>query len=398
MRGPRLPVGILVCASLFFAGATTASTIPYAGVVAIEELKLARGTFAALILVGALIAAAASLASGWLSDKTRDRRRWLVACALIGVVGHGLIYGLRNRFAFVVGYVIVAPFAETMFPQAFSYARSYYDARAPKRSQFMMSVLRTCFSAAWILVPPVAGWFAAAGSAFDVFGIASAAYLACVAVFGVLFLDDTTKVETVAISEGAAAPSVDAAARALPWRIGGGLLIMSAIMLHAIAVPLAILKNFGGTIKDVGLSAGLAASLEVPFTMLWGLAARRIPKHVLLAVNAVLYALYLVLLSRAHSMAEVLCLQTLNAVAVSALFSLMIAYLQEAIRGRVGLSTSLYNVVLALSVVSAAGLFALASRGDSYRVVFLVGAALAVMGAVMLLLAQRRLPQDCKIS
>ena len=52
----------------------------------------------------------------------------------------------------------------------------------------------------------------------------------------------------------------------------------------------------------------------------------------------------LLLLSRAGSVAEVLWLQPLNGLTTAALMSIPLAYMQEAIKGRVGLSTSLFDV------------------------------------------------------
>lgn len=103
-----------------------------------------------------------------------------------------------------------------------------------------------------------------------------------------------------------------------------------------------------------------------------------------------LYALYLLLLSRAGSFAEVLWLQGLNAVATAALMAIPISYMQEAIRGRVGLSTSLLDVVGVASGLLAAGIFALATAGGGYQPALVAAALLAAAGATVVLVAHAR--------
>ena len=73
--------------------------------------------------------------------------------------------------------------------------------------------------------------------------------------------------------------------------------------------------------------------------------------------------------------------------------SIPISYMQEAIRNRVGLSTSLLDVVRVASVMASAGLFALITGSmPNYPLLFAVAAALAVGGAAILFAAHRIMP------
>lgn len=58
----------------------------------------------------------------------------------------------------------------------------------------MTSVLRTVFSVSWIVVPPLAGWLAAAYSIFDIFAAAALAHVGCVLLFGLLLTDPGARV------------------------------------------------------------------------------------------------------------------------------------------------------------------------------------------------------------
>ena len=149
--------------------------------------------------------------------------------------------------------------------------------------------------------------------------------------------------------------------------------------------PLAILNNFGGTLGDVGITASLAAALEVPCMLFWGVAATRVSKETVLIVNAVIYGLYLFLLFRAHSVSDVLWLQPFNAIATAALVSITISYMQEAITGRVGLSTSLMDLVAVVSALAASAIFALLTAGGSYAPVFLAAGTASLCGAAVMM-------------
>lgn len=385
----RQPVTAGIAASLFFSGVTFASTLPYGAIVGIEALKIPNEIYALLLTVGSLVSAVTSVILGYLSDRVRDRRLLVIGCALMGAFGYGLIFFVREQWAFFLTYAAIMPFGYALFSQSFSYARTFYNLRHPKEAEFMVSVLRTIFAVAWVIVPPVAGWIAARGQVFDVYGVAALAYIASAGIFMLMLRDDRTRIG--ADTKSAEGVEVDAPASGIELPIlcgiGGITIIQTAMALHVMTTPLAIISSFGGTLADVGIYASLAALLEIPFMLIWGMAVARVPKFVIIAINAVLYAVYLLLLSKASSVADVLWLQGLNAIATAALISIPISYMQEAIRGRVGLSTSLMDVVRVISMMMAAGVFALVSVRIGYSAVFVAAGALAIGGAVALSLA-----------
>ena len=94
-----------------------------------------------------------------------------------------------------------------------------------------------------------------------------------------------------------------------------------------------------------------------------------------MAISAVLYAVYLVLLTRAGSVSDVLWLQLINGPAMAALMSIPMSYMQDAIRGRVGLSTSMLDLAYLISSLSAAAIFgAMTAATKDYPLVFAVAA------------------------
>lgn len=385
----RLPMTALIAANLFFNGASYAATAPYAGIVAIDGLRLSDADYAMVLSASAAVGLAASVMLGYLSDRVSDRRVLVLFAALMGMIGYGLIYLVRNPLSFVIGYCAVIPFGGALFSQSFAYARAYYSARQPARADLMITILRMTFSASWVLMPPLAGWVAATYQVFDVYGVAAAAYLGSGLIFLVLLCEPAARIgsaETHASGERGPAGTTSS----MLVGIAGIVLINVALRLNGTTAPLAIVRDFGGTIADVGLCAGLAALIEIPLTLCWGLAAQRWRKHTLIVCCGLIYAAYLMLLAQAQSVGDVLWLQVPNGIATAGLMSIPISYMQEAIRGRVGLSTSLLDVVFVLSSLLSAALFGLIATGAGYVPIFWIAGGISVIGAIVLFLAHRR--------
>ena len=387
-RLARLPVTAILGACLFLIGLSAAAVAPYRAVAAIDNLGMSNSLYALVITLGSVGTAVASLVMGYVSDRLPDRRLLVVACAVVGAVAYGLIYFFPTQPVYIVAFCAVLPFGGALFSQTFSFARVYYDLRRPGRAEFMTSVLRTVFSVSWIVVPPLAGWLAATRSIFDIFAAAALAHVGCALLFGLLLTEPGARVGVAGKKPADDAPAGPSLPAGRLVGLGGVTLVRVALALHLMTLPLALLNDFGGTLRDVGINASLAAGLEVPLMLAWGWAASRWRKEPILVLNALLYALYLLLLFFARSVADVLWLQGLNAVATAALLSLTISYVQGSIRGRVGLSTSLMDVTTVVSTFAASAAFAALSSPESYTAVFVAGSVLSLAGAGFIALSR----------
>lgn len=377
----KLPVTAILSACLFLTGISSAAVAPYRAIVAIEGLGMSNGAYAIVLTLGSIGAALASVTLGYFSDKVADRRLLVIGCALLGALAYGLIYLVPTQPTYIIAICVILPFGGALFSQSFSYSRAYFDQRQPRRSEFMMSALRSLFSLAWVVAPPLVGWIAARYSVFGVFLVAAISQTACTVIFGLLFARPDTRIGSRARKQAGAA---SAAPRLPAFRmigIGGVALVRIALVLNLTALPLVLTKDFHGSLTDVGINASVAAALEVPFMLMWGVAATRWPKEPILLGNALIYAAYLILVYFAHSVRDVLLLQGLNALSTAALLSITISYIQEAIRGRLGLSTSLIDVLTVLAGFSSAALFALLSTAESYNRIMLAGGITSIAGA-----------------
>jgi SET family sugar efflux transporter-like MFS transporter len=386
----RLPVLGLIGTSLFFTGITYASTLNYGAIVGIDNLGIPNAMFSVLLMASSLVSALASVILGYVSDKLPDRRHLVILCALMGALGFGLIFIFRNQVAFILAICVIMPFGGALFSQSFSFARAYNNVRDPERAEFLTSVLRTIFAVAWAIVPPAVGWVAATSGVFNVYGIAAAAYLVCAGIFSLLLLEPTAKIGLPGKAGADSSLPRAAIEPAVIVGIVGVTLIFMSTYINNVAVPLLITVTLKGSFGELGIFSGLAAALELPFMILWGYALRWVSKHTMIVCAALLYALYLWLVSRATSMSELYWLQLINGPATAALMSIPISYLQDAIKGRVGLSTSLLDVVGVVSALASAALFgAITAGAPNYPLLFVIATGIAIAGAAILFAAHR---------
>jgi SET family sugar efflux transporter-like MFS transporter len=268
--------------------------------------------------------------------------------------------------------------------------RAYYSAKAPGRADFMVSLMRTIFSASWVVVPPLAGIVAATFEIFDVYLATSLAYLANGALFLLMMRDGQTRIPPP--------PKAVKHARG-GQRLNEGVLmgllaivvVSVAMRLVALSMPLLIVGELNGTTADVGLYAGAAALVEIPFMLMWGyLVGRYLTKEAAIVISSVLLGIYILLAARADSVWDILLLQLLNGLAASALLSITISYIQDAVKGRIGLSSSFMDVVAILATLIGAAIFGTISAGGDYRSALLFAAALAVAAALVMVLGNWR--------
>ncbi|MHA6298862.1 MFS transporter [Devosia sp. CAU 1758] len=386
MTQARLPVTALLGANMFFSGVTYAATMPYASLVGVDTLGLSAGFFAMVMSTGAIVGTFVSLGLGYLSDKLRDRRILVLITALAGVLAHGLIYLFPSQASFAIAMGLIMPLAGASYGQSFGYLRVFYLKRRPDRADFMVTSLRTVFTLAWIIVPPLAGWVAAEFSIFNVYLASALSYAVMAGIFALLMTDPATAVQMPAPvrAEGASLLSVFALKPGILAGLAGLIVMVGATRLLTLSVSLFIVTDLGGTVTDVGFYAGITAAVEAPCMMLLAYLTTRLSKETLLAAAGLVMAVFIGLTSILTDMTTLYWLLLLNGLGTAALMSVNIPYIQEAIKGRVGLSTSLMDIVaIGANLLGAAG-FGILASGGNYRLALGVAAGLSVAGAAIM--------------
>lgn len=384
----RVPVTALLGTSMFFSGASYAATMPYASLVGVETLGLSGAWFGMVMGIGAVLGTLVSLSLGYVSDKLRDRRLLVILTALAGMTGHGMIYLWPTQLSFAIAMAVVMPFAFACFSQSLAYVRVYYLQRMPHRADFMVTALRTVFTISWIIVPPAAGWIAEMSSIFNVYLASSLSYAIIGVVFAILLGNPRAQVQTPpAIREpGASIFSALALPKHTLAGLAGLIIMSSGTRVMSFILPLFIVRDLGGDTREVGYYSGITAAIEAPCMLFWAWLTTRLSKETLIVCAGMVMALFMFGASLMQSVPALYWLLILNGFGIAALMSIPISYTQDAIKGRVGLSTSLLDITAIAANLLGAAAFAVLTAGDDYRFALVIAAGITVVGAMTMAL------------
>ena len=281
--------------------------------------------------------------------------------------------------------LFLVPLSGSTYSLLFASIRARTNQMDHGQAAAIASTVRALFSGSWALAPGLIGLaLVNSPSMTPAYGIAAIASSVCFCLY--LFF---------APGNGPAPPSADkvgffaSLGRIVTPHVLVRVMVMSLLLglqrLNSMLSPLVITHAAGGTVVDVGFTAGLTAFLEMPFMMLWGLAQRRLRTAHVLAFGALIYCTYLALLGFATAPWHIYALLLLNSCGAATILSLPIAYLQDLIADRPGLGTSLISLSSFIGMGAAAGLFAFGTVITDYSGTAFVGAAAGLISVTALL-------------
>jgi SET family sugar efflux transporter-like MFS transporter len=309
-------------------------------------------------------------------------------------VGAGLCFALVHDYAVLVtAGVALLSIGMVPFSQLFAYANEYATARGRAVTAFT-TVMRSVFSAAWVVGPPL-GLFIAARYGFGPLYLATAGLSLATALIGRWGL----RYVPVPRRPAAAVPGGEAASRAarprrrlplpaLPlrlWLLLGAVLAMGmANQTYGIDISLYVTKDLHLGTQLVGWMAGLTAAVEVPVMIGAGRFADRIGKgRVVLAAMLIATAVFC-LLPLATSAGTLLGLMVLNGAWGAVALSIPMIMVQEEGRGGAGAALSLYNSAFTISILLAGAVTGVTASAIGYGgVLWVCGGLSALAGAAL---------------
>ena len=384
LRDPFLRIPTV---TLFVSGLTYASTLPYQSIIGINELGLSDGMYSVLIFVAAGINVAASVLLGILSDRIGDRRPLVLALAVSGFTGFGLIYMLRSAPIFIACVLVLIPISNSTFSILFGSIRATTNDMPRREALSITSAVRAIYSGSWALMPGLVGLYLARSSTMmPAYAVAATASAACFSLY-FFFMPRSPRVAKTALAkeDGFLASMSRLTDPALLTRLGVMALITGMQRLSTTLSPLITTHAAHGSVVDVGLTACGVAFLEMPFMLFWATMQRRFHNVHVLAAGTAVYSAYLVLVSFASAPWHIYALIGINAFGAAAILSVPISYLQDLIADKPGLGSSLIAVNMFMSGGVAAILFAIGTAVTDYSGTALFGAVCGLVAAVAML-------------
>ncbi|WP_254216350.1 hypothetical protein [Tabrizicola sp. TH137] len=388
LRDPTLR---LIAWALLLLGALNASVYPYQSLVGIERLGLSETTFALILALASAVSVLASVLLGILTDQRANRRRIALLTAASGTTGVGLMLLAPSPLTFALCHGLLFPVATSLYGQLFALARLARSDDGAARDA-ILATLRSAMSLSFLAM--LIFWTFAFGWGLDVMAVYLSATLAAVILSAMLHLHWPRDGQTAWEDRPSGLNFRRAFAEIAEGRILIRLLLLGAIAsagnLYMILTALVFEASPTRDAGDAALYIGLVAGWEVPFMLLLPLLTRRFRRATLMAAGTALYVTHLALMPVLTESAWLWVLTLLAGLGGTAILTLPIAYYQDLLDGRPGAAGAMIALQRLAAELLAAAAFALgAVIGGGYAVTALMGAGIALLGAIALLWIDR---------
>jgi MFS transporter, SET family, sugar efflux transporter len=369
-----------------------------AGQVATLSLFLANSVHVTPFLVGlfftvrAASGIVAGLVTGWVSDWMRDRRVIFGLTSVAGAAGTLCLALLRDYVLLLATSAVFASLGAGAFGQTFAYANEFATARG-RDVTFFMSVMRSVFSAAFIVGPPL-GLLIAARYGFRALFLAMTGLLLASAVIGRWGLRRVPpKVSPAAPGGRRREPGAvwrtirgGSSIAARTWLLLGVVLVLGTVnQMFNIDISLHVTKDLAHSPQLAGWMLGLAAGLEIPVMIAAGRVGLRVGRGRLVGLSAALATVSFCLLPVAASAAALLGLAALNGIWQGVALSIPMVMIQDEVPGGAGTSSSLYGAAYGTASMIAGAVTGATASALGYGNVFWVCAALSAVAALGML-------------
>ena len=388
LRDPTLR---LIAWSMLLLGALYASVFPYQSLVGIERLGLSETTYALILAMSSTVSVTASVLLGIQSDQKANRRRTALLTATSGTLGVGLMLVAPSPLTFALCHGLLFPVATSLYGQFFALARLAHSEDGAARDA-VLATLRSALSLSFLAM--LIFWTFAFDWGLDVMTVYLSATLAAVTLTTLLHLNWPRDGQTAWEDRPSGLNFRRAFAEIAEARILIRLFLLGAIAsagnLYMILTGLVFDASPSRDMGDAALYIGLVAGWEVPFILLLPLLTRRLRRATLLAAGTLLYVTHLALMPVLTESAWLWVLTLLAGLGGAAILTLPIAYFQDLLDGRPGAAGAMLALQRLAAELLAAAAFALgAVIGGGYLVTALMGASIALLGAIALLWIDR---------
>lgn len=379
----RDPVLRMVAGLMLLLGALACSFGPYVPVMAVRDYGLGDGGYAGLMVVATLVSVAAALAAGIRADQTANRRGIaLGACGLI-VAGGAVMTLAPSLTGFLLAQALFFP-ANTLFGQLFAQGRLAALPYATQR-EAIQATIRALFALPFLLVLPLWAWATEAGlPAQSIYPVAFGLGLTMLAITWAGWPQNMAEDRPSGLS-----------LRAALGELGTPGLPRLILSLGAVTAPgavywavLGLSLTQAGHGADAALYGGIVAGLEVPFMLALPLVPR-LPRPWLLGIGTGLYAVHLVGIPLLAGTPWLWLLPLPAAMGGALTLTLPIAMLQDALATRPGTASALMALMKVSGDAMAAACFAIGTAVQGYATAAILGAALSLAGAALILKPRR---------
>lgn len=387
-RDPELRLVVLV---LFLVGAQISSMAPHISFIAISRLGFTDQSYSLILIIASLVSLASAVGMGILTDQRPLRRQMALLSSLFVIMGAGVMWLWPSKLGFIISHTFLLPCGFTIFVLAFALS-SLASQAYPQARDVLLAAIRAGFALPFVVVLPL--WAVVLNSGVDVMAIYPFGAFIAVISFVLIWQswpqdeaqnwrDTKSGISILQSLHEMAEPRV-----LLRVILLGA--VASGVTLYIALVGLVFTQTPGRGTSDAALFVGLVAGAEVPFMLAVPHLLGCIPKVTLIAIGTAIYALHLVALPWIAGSGIVWLLILPASLGGAIVLTLPIAYLQDLLSARPGAGSSLISVQRVASDALCAAAFGLGTYISGYAFAAFIGAAVSLIGAFGLIMADRR--------
>lgn len=385
-RGLRAAAGLA-----FLLGATVCTFGPYVAQLAVERFALGDRGYAAMMVFTTFVSVTAAMWVGIRSDQTGRRRSLALWAAGLLAAGAALMTFLPSAVSFVLAHGLILP-ASSLFGQVFALGRIAAQRLPDDTRDSVLATIRALFALPFVLILPL--WALAFRAGLPVLAIYPAGLVMTLVMLGLAWAwwpadrDLAPLAQRSGLSLGAALIELTHPSIALRLLALGAIGAVGPT--YWAVLSLILTPAIGRGTADVALYVGLVAGAEVPFMLAMSRLTRRQGRATALMIGTSIYSLHLVGLPMLAPTPWLWALVLPAAWGGAYIYTLPIAYLQNLLSGRPGTGSALLSLQKLVGDLIAAGCFAVGTALSGYGLVAVLGAVAALIGALALVLADRR--------
>ncbi len=318
----------------FLTGIASAFQTPTLSLYLSQEIQVSPFFVGLFYSVNAIIGIILSQILAKYSDKQEDRRKVMIVCSLIAVLGCLIFAYSRNYYVLIIIGTTLLGLGSSANPQSFALAREYAESSHHEAVMFT-TIMRTQISLAWIVGPPLS-FFIALNWGFD----------------------NTPPRKSVI------------------YLFIANLLLWTCNSMYLINMPLFVINELHLDKELAGTLMGTAAGLEIPVMILAGYLTKYFSKKRLIVIALVSGLAFYSSLLFAEQTWQLIGLQILNAIFIGITATIGMVYFQDLMPTKMGTATTLFSNAAKSSWIIGGPIAGIIAEIWHYNSVFYVAVAL----------------------
>lgn len=370
MQAHHNPANLIAFAFLliaFLTGTTSAFQMPTLSLFLSQEIQVSPFMVGTFYAVNAVMGIFVSQLVARYSDKQDDRRKIIIGCCLIAILGCLIFAFSRNYYVLLFFGTFFLGLGSSSNPQSFAFAREYAE-HSHREAVMFTTIMRTQISLAWIIGPPVSFMIALNWGFNYMYLMAGLAFLLCALLTATML----PKINRRQILKAESTPVNTPAdtRKSVTYLFTACFLMWMCNSIYLISMPLYTIHELHLSESLAGTLMGTAAGLEIPVMLIGGYLTKFFRKKTLILTALLSGFTFNLLLLFLHETWQLLALQALNAVFIGIIATLGIVYFQDLMPQQIGTATTLFGNAAKGSWILGGPLAGLIAEHWGFRSVF----------------------------